>query len=61
MVSSILQAALKVGNSHTVEQEASSSYRQAANGFNTTHPTYPSWEEPDNVRGNTTTQCKGRQ
>lgn len=47
MLSSIFPAALTVGNSHTMEQEASSSYRQAANGFDTTHPTYPSWEEPD--------------
>lgn len=61
MLSSIFPAALTVGNSHTVEQEASSSYRQAANGFDTTHPTYPSWEEPDSVRGNTTTQRKRRQ
>lgn len=58
MVSSVVQAVLAVENSHTVEQEASSSYREAANGFDTTHPTYPSWEEPDSVTGNATTQRK---
>lgn len=44
MVSSVVQAVLTVGKSHTMELEASWSYREAANGSDTTHPTYPSWE-----------------